>query len=76
MQLSVAAHRVAAEHWQAEVSTVRADGVRRLSDAYRAAGRSLRQRAQAVKGKQRQEGVLLAAGWLDPEPGDDATTAG
>ena len=70
LQSAIAAHRVAAEHWQAEVSRVRADGFRRLSEAYRAAGRFLRQRAQGVKGKQRQEGVLLAAGWLDPEPDD------
>ena len=43
----------------------------RLADAYRTAGRALRQRAHNAPGRYRQEGVLLAASWLAPEPAED-----
>src|SRR5258708_26757290 len=68
---AVAAHRSAAEHWEAEVSKVRADWAQRLADAYRTAGRALRQRAGNAPGRYRQEGALRAASWLDPDPAED-----
>jgi hypothetical protein len=60
--------RYVAEHWEAEVAKVRAEYAQLLADAYRTAGRALRRRAHNAPGRYRQEGVLLAASWLDPDP--------
>jgi hypothetical protein len=43
-------------------------GAEQLADAYSAAARVLRHRSASVPGKYRQEGVLIAADWLDPQP--------
>jgi hypothetical protein len=62
-----AALRELRERYQADLARERAD-----------LGRKLRNSAGQVESRYRREGVLLAAGWLDPQPcqvGEGAATA-